>query len=457
MASVMKLKDNHSGTRFKSYFFKVSGMREFSETIRCIISLVLLSFLLSGNAFAQNGFTTHKVEKQETIFGIAKKYNVTIEQILDANPVMKEKDFMLKKGFVVNIPKTVSKSEQKAIQKSNINLGVLLPLHDINGDGRRMMEYYRGMLMAVADMKKEGYNITLTAWNAAEDADIRPFLATPEASRCDVFFGPLYTKQVRDIADFCMTKDIRLVIPFSISGNDVLTCPQIYQVYQEPADITAKSIEQFPAIFPKAHTVFVDCNDEQSKKGAFTLGLRKHLEEKGMTYNITNVNTPIESFAKAFASNKSNVVVLNSGRSPQLGAVLAKLDELLTVTKDVKVSMYGYNEWLMYTEVYGAKMRKYDTYIPSVYDYDDHSLSVRAFRERYRKLFGGDMLYALPSFALTGYDHTMFFVRGIVKYGKSFSGAASQTCLQPMQTPLDFKRVKNGGYENKAFLLIHYK
>ena len=103
----MKLKDNHSGTRFKSYFFKVSGMREFSETIRCIISLVLLSFLLSGNAFAQNGFTTHKVEKQETIFGIAKKYNVTIEQILDANPVMKEKDFMLQKGFVVNIPKTV--------------------------------------------------------------------------------------------------------------------------------------------------------------------------------------------------------------------------------------------------------------------------------------------------------------------------------------------------------------
>ena len=30
-----------------------------------------------------------------------------------------------------------------------VNVGVMLPLHDVDGDGRRMVEYYRGILMAV--------------------------------------------------------------------------------------------------------------------------------------------------------------------------------------------------------------------------------------------------------------------------------------------------------------------
>ena len=420
-----------------------------SSLILCLLGVLQLT--------AQNKPRQHKVDKQETVFGIAKKYGITIEQLLDANPVMKEQDFMLKKGMMLSIPAAKSKTDKKAIEKSRVNLGVLLPLHDVNGDGKRMMEYYRGILMAVADLKKEGYNINITAWNASEDSDVRPFLSSAEASQCDVIFGPLYTKQVRDVADFCMTKNIRLVIPFSISGDDVRTCPQIFQVYQSPADITATSIDQYVKIFPDVHTVFIDCNDEQSRKGAFTLGLRKYLEEKNMSYNITNVTTPLVSFAKAFAVNKANVVVINSGRSPQLGRVISRLDELTSQVSGLKISLYGYNEWLMYTGVYSEKMRKYDTYIPSVYNYDEKSSQIRSFKERYRRLFNGDILYALPSFAVTGYDHAMFFIRGMVRYGNSFHGTAAQQCTAPLQTPLDFKRVQNGGYENKAFMLIHYK
>lgn len=419
------------------------------------IATLALLFSVSFSALSDNKVTKHKVEKQETVFGIAKKYGVTIEEILDANPFMKEQDFMLKKDMELIIPQP-SPKKKATKEKKQVNIGVLLPLHDVNGDGKRMMEYYRGMLLAVEDLKKEGYNIRVNAWNAHEESDVKAFL-TPETATCDVIFGPLYTKQVRAVADFCMTKNIRLVIPFSISGDDVKTCPQIFQVYQAPADITAMSIDQYLKLFSKAHTVFIDCNDSQSKKGAFTLGLRSTLEEKGMTFNITNLNNSIDIFAKAFAVNKPNVIVLNTGRSPELGKVLTKLDELTALVPALKISMYGYNEWLMYTNVYGEKLRKYDTYIPSVYNYDESAQSIRNFKRRYQTTFQGDMQYALPSFALTGYDHAMFFIKGIERYGKKFGGTASQQSETPLQTPLNFQRVKNGGYENKAFMLIHFK
>ena len=34
--------------------------------------------------------TQHKVEKSETVFGIAKRYGITIEELINANPEMKK-------------------------------------------------------------------------------------------------------------------------------------------------------------------------------------------------------------------------------------------------------------------------------------------------------------------------------------------------------------------------------
>ena len=39
-------------------------------------------------------------------------------------------------------------------------------------------------------------------------------LLEPNASKLDVIFGPLYSEQVKPLADFCRAYDIKLVIPF---------------------------------------------------------------------------------------------------------------------------------------------------------------------------------------------------------------------------------------------------
>lgn len=420
---------------------------------------VALLLLVALPGMAQKIVSVHKAAKLETIYGIAKAYGVTVADLRDANPAMREPDFVLKKGMLINIPEAKKQAPAPAApaKKKPLTIGVMLPLHDINGDGRRMTEYYRGMLLAVGELKRDGQDVTVNAWNVADGDDPHTALADKRAAECDIIFGPLYSTQVRSIANFCMEHNTRLVIPFSITGDDVLTCPQIYQVYQAPADLTAASITEFTARFKGCHPVFIDCNDPSSRKGDFTFGLRKVLEEKGESYSITNVNNSTEQFAKAFSATKRNVVVLNTGRSPELGQVLRKLDELRGINESLKISMFGYNEWLMYIGVYGDKLRRYDTYIPSTYDYDNSAPKARDLEAQYLAAFHGPVQQALPRFALTGYDHLMFFAKGIGKYGKAFHGAAEQAAHTPAQTPLKFERVGNGGYQNRAFILVHYK
>lgn len=439
-----------------------------SINIRNYIVAIICMFLLPLAVSAQKILSQHKVKKQETIFGLTKQYGVTIDELRDANPAMREPDFTLKKGMLINIPEhkgapvveqqtDVRKTVATVTPADMITIGVMLPLHDVNGDGKRMTEYYRGMLLAVKKLKAEGFNVTVNAWNVAEGDDIRKTLADAKAAQCNVIFGPLYTTQVPALAQFCVSHNIPLVIPFSINGNDVQTCPLIHQVYQTTPDITAASINTFVAQFKDYHPVFVDCNDGTSKKGIFTFGLRSVLEEKNITYSITNLNSPDDQFARSFSTTKKNMVILNTGRSPELGKVLQRLDALKATVPSVSISMFGYNEWLLYTGVYMDKMRKYDTYIPSVYDYNPESSAAKSIEQQYKSYFNMEMQYALPRFALTGYDHAMFFIRGMKKYGKDFHGTASQQVGPPVQTPLMFERIGNGGYQNRKFLLIHYK
>ena len=99
--------------------------------------------------------------------------------------------------IVLLLGNTVCVSAQSAkwnnISTRAIKVGIMLPLHDKNGDGKRMVEYYRGMLMACEDLKKQNISVAIHAWNVAEETDVRQTLLQKGANQCDVIFGPLYS------------------------------------------------------------------------------------------------------------------------------------------------------------------------------------------------------------------------------------------------------------------------
>lgn len=446
-------------------------MKRLLQVLMCLAVMAMSTMAYAQTIKWQDLYT---VKKKDTIYGIAKKYNISIDDLLKANPDMQKAGYTLKKGDQLLIPMP---SEAKPAASTNtttsttpatptastrkqagaVNVGIMLPLHNNDGDGQRMAEYYRGVLMACDSLRAQGISTNVYAWNVHIDADVQKFIADDNARRCDIIFGPLYTKQVKTISDFCRRNNTKLIIPFSISANDVTTNENVFQVYQPSTQIVEASVAAFAERFKGRHVVFIDCNDTKSDKGPFTSALRKQLEAAGMKYNITNLKSSEQMFAKAFSESSGNVVVLNTGRSPELNVALAKIDAMKAVSPNIQVSLYGYTEWLIYTKAYLEYFHKYDTYIPTVFFYNPLAQRVRSLENAYRKWFKQDMRLSLPRFALTGYDHAQFFIRGINKYGSAFKGTSSQNSYTSLQTPLKFKQINGGGMQNCSFMLIHYK
>ena len=70
--------------------------------LRCLLLSVAICFSASTFAQAQE---TYKVKKKDTVYGIAHKYGLTIDELLKANPNAADADFNIKKGTVLVIPK----------------------------------------------------------------------------------------------------------------------------------------------------------------------------------------------------------------------------------------------------------------------------------------------------------------------------------------------------------------
>ena len=126
----------------------------------------------------------HKVARKETIFSISRMYGITQEELIAANPELK--NGKLKRGTFLFIPypkeeKTPVVEQQPTVTPSNeelfsenreeeksirtIKAAVLLPFmtgtNTAKENQTRMVEFYEGFLMAVDSLKRQGYSLDI--------------------------------------------------------------------------------------------------------------------------------------------------------------------------------------------------------------------------------------------------------------------------------------------------------
>lgn len=345
----------------------------------------------------------------------------------------------------------------EALAAMSINVGIVLPLHNNDGDGKRAVEYYRGLIMAADELKAEGVVVNFYAWNCFQEANMATILQDPNAAKCDIFFGPMYTKQLATLQAFAAKRDAKVIIPFSISNDPSSNYSNVFQIYQEPQFARTQYINKMYEVFKDYQVVVLGCNDANTTKGDFTAELRGFLNGKSMAYTITNLNTADDLFVKAFNPTKPNVVVLNSSSNASLKAAFKKLETLTTTHPELKVSMFGYTEWLTFANDYEPFYHKFDVYIPTHSFFNPADPATREFAAKYKNTYNCEMLSQYnPRFALLGYDHGRFFFRGFSKIGKTFPGVWANN--DALQSRIHFAKVgQTGGMQNIGFKFIHYK
>ena len=426
----------------------------------------------------------HKIKRKETIYSISKMYGITEEELIAANPEIKDKK--LKKGkylcipypqqTVVNEQKTSVSHEDatltdaqlfdknKKISKkiSTIKAAVVLPF---NTDGLgtreeqvRMIEYYEGFLMALDSLKEKGVSIDLYTFDSGKTvASVNSILNKPEMKNMDIIFGPAHSEQVNPMADFAEKNNIRLVVPFSQKG-EVFNNPSVYQINTPQSYLFSEVYEHYFRKFPNAHVVFVDAETGHTDKNEFIKGLKDELVNRKMTFKeLKGEAINPEGMKLVVDSLRENIIIPTSGKSVVLTKVLPQLIITSREHPNYNMKLFGYPEWQTYTDDYLASFFELDTYFYSSFYTNNLFPAAIQFTNAYRKWYSKDMSNTYPKYGMLGFDTAYFFLLGLHKYGSNFEENMNQMQVTPIQTGFKFERVNNwGGFINRKVFFVNF-
>ena len=425
----------------------------------------------------------HKVARKETVFSIARQYGITEQELLDANTDIKDPK-KLKKGMLLCIPYPKAQEvEQKKEEKeptnaelfdqnkpadkniSVIKAALVLPLvpEQANTESARMLEYYQGFLLAVDSLKRTGTSIDLYTYDSGTtEASVKAILAKPEMKSMDIIFGPLYTEQIKPMAEFASKNHIRLVIPFTSRDNSVYRNPDVYQINTPQSYLYSEVYDHFVRQFPSSHVIFLNATVGAEEKAEFIAGFREELKKHQIPFTNLSEDATSEQMQAALQVNKSNVFVPTSGSNtvliktlPQLSAMVN--DSIYKENNNAEVHLFGYPEWQTYTKDHLSAFFELDTYFYSSFYTNNLLAAPRAFNAKFRRWYGKDMEDRYPKYGMLGFDTGFFFLRGLARFGSGLENNLDKMQLTPIQTGFKFDRVNNwGGFINKKVFFVRF-
>ena len=420
----------------------------------------------------------HKVKRRETVYSISRKYNISEEELIAANPEIKNKE-KLKRGSWLCIPYPKTQTEAKAQGPSHvptdaelfqankdqvkrfktIRTAVILPFYNVaRSEAARMIEYYEGFLMAVDSLKRTGTSVELYTYNSgSENSSLASLLSKPEMKQMDIIFGPLYQPHIRPLADFAQKNHIRLVIPFTSKDNTVFSNPYVYQINTPQSYLYSEVYDHFLRQFGKANIIFIEATTGTKDKAEFIKGLKEELRRQGIAPASLKEDASLESLKAVLATGKKNVFIPTSGSNVTLINLLPKLTLLVREMPEQDIHLFGYPEWQTYTKDHLDSFFELDTYFYSSFYTNNLLPAATNFTRNYQKWYGKDMDERYPKFGMLGFDTGFFFLKGLSAYGTEFEKDIQQLNLVPIQTGFKFQRVNNwGGFINRKVFFVHF-
>jgi len=420
-------------------------------------------------------FTTHKVQPDETLFSISKRYKVEIPEIIKLNPGSRSK---LVVGSDLKIPstevtktkgqkkdsavlglksnKTVEKqSLYKNSEKKNIRIAFLLPLmldqpkNDPSVD--RFVNFYEGAILAINEAKQRGISFEVYTYDTEKSEErITEILNNPELKTVDLIIGPAFSNQVPIVEDFAKENKINTLIPFTSKVPDIDSNPYLFQFNPGPeTELELISNLIISGKYKNTHIVFAELEDistmDEGKIRVETL--KKKMTKEHRNFSTIDLNNPDNINLKtALKKGDKNLIIFNSDRYSNVSPYL---NTLILESTGYDIVLFKQYSWRNQEE----KTPQSIFISPFLTKFNPDSMT--QFNLQFDQNFGKDVTTDSPRYDLLGYDLSNYFIsliqRNEGKFGKKIN---SNNLIKGIQSDPLFERSSvNSGFINQRVYL----
>lgn len=437
----------------------------------------------------------YQVEKSIGLWRISQTFGVSQEDIINANPQLKERGIHVDEILLIPGEKvqgegrrekgekpgteteegqkseaigqdTVVIEEEKAeveekievaeekiektVDSAAIQIGLLLPLQakviqrDQNMD--RFVDFYEGALLAVNDVQKaealrreatgEGRQIVLKVFDTEKtDLSIKRLIADSALNGLNVIIGPVYPAQVAAITEFSKEHNIPTLIPFSDNVPGIENNPAMMQfnaTEQQKAKVLVDYLQERKDSVKAINCVFIEARDADIPSSIRTL--RCMIRERQLPHTYTTLHQILaDSLYEALNDTAENVLIFNTEKYGNLQMLMPHVINGKGNKKVVLMSQFSWQkEKIVLEQIYTSVFAT------------DMEQDLTGYEAQYDQYFGHEHAGTNPRYDLLGYD----LMRGMLAMlmGREYYGLQSD--IKPE------KLGETGGYVNAGVKVI---
>ena len=344
-----------------------------------------------------------------------------------------------------------------------LNVSLMLPMHRNGKVVGAFVDFYRGVLLALEDLRRNGYSIRMSVYDTERSAvKIDEIISTEEFANTDIIIGPVYADELKMVLPLAEQMNIPVITPLSDINPEEVSSPVLFQMqadgkykYDKYADIFDGSCQ--------INIVYGPTNDTEYL--ADVLAATSHL-------NVRHLNAKVGARGASFVLRNGDgtdgaavaASSLVSGAGQKAVIIVADRDyhieKILMTIGDITKKyehgcsndcfVIGNRKWdgLQYIERTGF----YNSGVSMITPYNSKRTdnnAIKLFESRFLSNYG-----ILPTpYACRGYDAVMMFCT------KMFTGLDKYIMLEsitPLATTYKFK-FENGMFVNTEWVNIQYQ
>ena len=389
-------------------------------------------------------YVIHEVQPQETLYGIAREYNVELNQIVVQNPFVIQglipgnKILIPMMGYVTNSPsprKLQNRLNPKVVIDSNIvKMALILPFyldmndtldaHNLTNEpaeiykrSQTALDYYSGFKIALDTLNQLGYHIDLKVFDVPNDSVFSYLLDSTFFDDRNLIFGPLYQKQFQKLGKrYSTDKNRVLVSPLSFK-NVIKYYPNAYQIVPLPK-VQINAMVKLLKDKPNKGQIVVLGDDENLLKHTKTQLLQESISLKFKSHLFKKGEVPVkEVLYPLLNENNNSVIIPTNDRS-----FVSRLLPVLGSMEDTLFTVYGMDSWNRFDNLDMDDLVKLKVHIPSVFNQSGKLF--HRFQLHYLETY-----LAYPSkYAYAAYQQTLYFI-GQQKFGYIYDFQKTNNCL----------------------------
>lgn len=448
-------------------------------------------------------FYEHRVRRWQTVYSLARRYDVTEEMIYRYNPWAREGikiDQILlipKSGEMAPEPVTTTIDEQDAIPGPEVSetdstciapegevydVALLIPLFtdyfralqsgnalsentpSVQGQipslSREFAEFYEGFLLAADSMKKAGMKLNLHVFDTDRDnskaSGIRKSLSSLET---DLIIGPVYTEQMNVINPSALEPDANVISPLSTNISLVNGNSRLFQVTPSK-DAEATALAAYLSRLSSGRYILVrdsiSMEDSWRFKNKMLQGPDTILREQPRLIEVTLNEVVNGDISKILSADEHNYIIVFSESEPDVGALVTRL---YMETSEYDITLFGQPVWQIWKTLELTFLHKLELTLFTPFHVDYSRPEVKSFLKKCREVYGFEPYEISRSgynFCMLGYDTGLYFLSALKDYGRDFQNCIENHRTATLLSDYTFMGGGGNGFVNGYINFVRY-